>query len=416
MKKKMNNMMLSIVADYLLILILLISGLTSKAQETNTEEKRCFQLGFITPLGSNGLESGKITNQISFNMLVGYAGGLDGVELGGFYNILNGNMKGVQIAGFGNTSLGTTKGVQLAGFVNTNLKAVDAVQMAGFANLVNDSVEGAQLSGFTNVVNGNVTGFQSTGFVNVVNGDVTGTQISGFANLNNGNVDGIQLSGFSNIANGKLKGLQLSGFANIATKDVKGAQISGFFNYAKTLKGIQLGIINISDSLSEGLPIGLINIVKKNGYFALQFSAEEVMHGQLNYKMGVEQFYTIFKLGYSYQEEASVLSYGLGFGTLLPLAEKHQIAFEVSTSHLNKDKTWDEDLDILSQLNISYQFKITKNLSITAGPSLNFYSTNQKTNDEYGIIELPYTLHEYENRGHMHSLWIGFNAGLVFKI
>lgn len=400
MKKKMNNIMLSLVADYLCILILLASGLLAKAQETKPENTRHFQIGFIPPMGSNGLESGKFTNQISFNMLVGYAGGLDGVELAGFYNILNGNMKGVQLAGFGNTTLGTTKGIQMAGFLNTNLQSVDALQLAGFANIVNNSVKGGQLSGFTNIVNGAFTGFQ----------------ISGFANVNNGDARGIQLSGFTNINNGTLKGAQVTGFANVNTKTMKGIQISGFFNYAKVLEGIQLSFINISDSLDKGLPIGLINIVKKNGYYAFELSSSELMHGQLNYKMGVEQFYTVFKLGYSYQEEGSVLSYGLGFGSLLPLAEKHQIAFEISSQNLNKDNPWNDYIDILSQLDVSYQFKVNNEFSITAGPSLNLYSTNQKYNGQDGIVELPYSLYKYENHGNKHSMWIGFKAGFVFKI
>jgi hypothetical protein len=49
--------------------------------------QRDWQITFIPPFGTNGSLSGLVTNRVSFNTLIGYNGGLDGVEFGGIFII-----------------------------------------------------------------------------------------------------------------------------------------------------------------------------------------------------------------------------------------------------------------------------------------------------------------------------------------
>ena len=137
-------------------------------------QTRPFQITFITPMGTNGMEAGQITNMFSVNLFAGYAGGLDGVEFGGFSNVINGDVKGVQFAGFTNVVNGGTNGAQFS----------------GFANIVRKDLIGGQFTGFSNVVTGNVSGVQVSGFSNVAKGDLNMAQITGFANVVNGTTDG----------------------------------------------------------------------------------------------------------------------------------------------------------------------------------------------------------------------------------
>ncbi|MFW5729738.1 MAG: LA_2272 family surface repeat-containing protein, partial [Spirochaetota bacterium] len=55
--------------------------------------------------------------------------------------------------------------------------------------------------------------------------------------------------------------LQLGGVFNVA-EEVTGAQVAGILNTAKKVRGVQVGLINISDQM-YGVPIGLINIVRE---------------------------------------------------------------------------------------------------------------------------------------------------------
>jgi hypothetical protein len=113
--------------------------------------------------------------------------------------------------------------------------------------------EGESVSGFRlNLLygkNANVTGLD-LGLVNQTTGKEEGVQW-GIVNLTDGGVTGWQ-NGFVNISKGSSVGLQTGG-VNYHEGHFHGLQIS-IVNYAATLKGLQLGIINI---IGEGgfLPV-----------------------------------------------------------------------------------------------------------------------------------------------------------------
>ena len=88
----------------------------------------------------------------------------------------------------------------------------------------NASVTGLDL-GLVNITTGRQTGIQWGG-VGIVEGDFTGWQ-GNFVSIGKGNFEGLQWSGV-NYHTGHMKGLQIS-----------------LVNYAATLKGVQLGFINI---------------------------------------------------------------------------------------------------------------------------------------------------------------------------
>ncbi len=69
-----------------IILLILTAAKADVELKDDTTIVRPFQISFVTPMGTNGLESGKVTNRISVNLLAGYAGGLEGIEVGGFFN------------------------------------------------------------------------------------------------------------------------------------------------------------------------------------------------------------------------------------------------------------------------------------------------------------------------------------------
>ena len=104
--------------------------------------------------------------------------------------------------------------------------------------------ESQSINGFRfNLIYGknvNVTGFD-LGFANHTTGKEVGVQW-GIVNLADGGVTGWQ-DGFVNITKGMSVGLQ-SGTVNYNNGHFKGLQIA-IVNYAATLKGLQIGLINI---------------------------------------------------------------------------------------------------------------------------------------------------------------------------
>ncbi|HEX8531983.1 MAG TPA: hypothetical protein VF646_18240, partial [Cytophagales bacterium] len=271
------------------------------ASDSLPYETRPIQISFVTPLGTNGLESGRIVNHASFNLLAGYAAGLDGAEFAGFANVEKDFVRGVQFAGFANVVGGDVTAGQFAGFANVNGGVARGAQFAGFLNLTGDSVLAALFAGFANIANGSAKGAQFAGFTNITKGSALGPQGAGFANIVKGSVGGPQFAGFLNTATGNVHGAQFAGFANVAGRDVRGAQVAGFVNVARKVRGVQIGVVNVADSV-DGVQLGLFNFAR-HGYRRLELWGNEVMYANVAFKMGSQHFHNIFAVSGSVDDE-----------------------------------------------------------------------------------------------------------------
>lgn len=234
------------------------------AKNITVHERTTMQISLLPFIGSDYKLSGTKTNNISLNVLAGYTGSVDGVELGSLVNIVQNDVKGAQLAGFGNVVGKDTRGAQLAGFFNLNNGSVTGAQIAGFQNTLNGEMHGAQVSGFNNITTQNVDGVQATGFVNVAFKDVNMAQLSGFVNFGR-NIGGLQATGFVNIAYGDVNAAQLAGFLNLS-KDVNGVQAAGFVNLAHGNIGMaqMAGFVNYCDSVTGAQLAGFVNVARLN--------------------------------------------------------------------------------------------------------------------------------------------------------
>ena len=154
----------------------------------------------------------------------------------------------------------------------------------------------------------------------------------------------------------------------------------------------------------------------KGGYYALELTAGEVLYTNVNYKMGVERFYTIFKLGASRYEDEPIYSVGLGFGTMLTLAEKHKLSMDLSFNHIVFNEEWNsEDDNILAKFDLTYRYSLGEHISLLAGPSFNWYGSEMGMDDAYGSLNIPSHAHHFDCEGYQNWTWIGFNAGLAYR-
>ncbi len=311
---------------------------------TDTEEEstivRPIHISFITPISTNGMQSGEVTNIFSFNMIAGYSGGLQGFEVAGFANVIKGD----------------TKGVQLAGFSNTNRGDVDAFQAAGF----------------TNVALGEVNGMQAAGFANVARKEIRALQVAGFSNVAGGMSVGGQISGFANVNRGDAKGVQIAGFSNVNTGDIAGAQVSGFLNTARKVDGVQIGFINVADTIANGVGIGFLTFVK-HGYKSFEISANETFYGNLSFKTGTERLYNIISIGASPKNNEILWGWGYGLGTMFPVSEKMKLNIEAVSFHVNEDVWFTHRLNSLNKLNVAVEYKVGKFMTVYGGPTWNVH-------------------------------------------
>ncbi len=409
-------------------------------QSYGNYDKVPFSIGIFPPLTTNGTNAGNCINQFSLNAISGYSAGLAGLEFSGFSNterdfvrgaqfagfgnFVGGEFTGFQFAGFGNFNKGISNGFQFAGFSNFNYDQADGVLAAGFANFTNgkslaiqlagfanfcEDVEGIQVSGFANIVKGNGKAVQLSGFTNITMGEVNGIQAAGFLNSSMKDMQNIQAAGFGNISKGNATGVQAAGLFNTARGDLDGVQISGFMNTAKKVNGLQLGFINIADTIESGIPIGILSIVK-NGFREFEVSFSEGLNVQAAFKIGIDKFYNIFSVGTQFLGSEYCWAYGYGIGTHLMNKKDFKAKLELMSYHINEGEAHTNVYNDLQQAKLTFTKKINGHFNIFAGPTINLMTTDNK--DDFKSNFAPYKIVSHSGKNTTLEGWIGITAGI----
>lgn len=341
-----------------------------------------FQVGFVAPVSTNGLECGRCVNRFSLNILAGYSMGTRGAELSGFLNI---NRR-------------YTKGFQAAGFANYTGGAMSGFQGAGFTNIVTDSLSGVQLAGFSNYANSSVSGVQIAGNHCIAPGFVYGAQIAGMANIA-----------------GDVKGGQIASLSNYVRNRVSGVQISAGLNIARSVKGAQIGLVNVADSV-DGIAIGLFSLVK-HGYRRYEISGNETFWAHTAFKTGVNSFYNIIAAGTQWKGNDVYWGLGYGIGSQVDFSRVAFMNLEMKAYCLFHDNFFPARLNALARVDLDFGFTVWKHLDIFFGAGFNMYA-NQWYNSEtmeYGMPVAPYTLYDENHNGINYKLWAGGQAGIRFR-
>ena len=260
-----------------------------------TEEVRQWAQISVLPVQPMAGEKSQKINHFSFNVLAGYTGGLEGIEVGAFANGIKRDVRGVQMAGFVNYVGGNVEGGQVAGFGNFNKGVIHGIQVGGAIN-INEQADGVQIAGGFNLNRRISRGYQLAGLFNAGR-NIAGGQMAGFLNVSMGNVY-----------------FQTAGFCNIAEKtDV---QLSGLVNVAKEVRRFQIGLINVADTVGD-FSFGLLNLIKR-GYNKIEFSVGDALYGNIAVKLGTRKFYNIFQVGTNFKRNllhnGYTWGYGYGFG------------------------------------------------------------------------------------------------------
>jgi len=231
-------------------------------------------LSFFPPISTNGCPAARVKTNFALNILGGYVGALEGVELGGLFNVEKYDATGFQLAGLVNrvggsfTGLeiallncvcGDASGVQLGGFNHAggdvlvtqlgvgNCAGRCATTQFGAANFAGGSTA-LTLGGF-NICGGNA-GLQLAG-VNLTRHQVWWAQLGG-VNLAGGCAT-VQLGGFNGAGGNTvltLGGINLGGADNVVAL--------GGFNLLRGATAFQLGAINAACGAGERDELGLL--------------------------------------------------------------------------------------------------------------------------------------------------------------
>lgn len=367
-----------------------------------------YQVSLTPGLGTHGRMSGQVVNKFSMNMLGGYAAGVDGVEIGTVFNIVKNDMQHVQVSGLINIVGGKTKGVQIAGFHNNVLDSMKGVQVAGFSNITEGNMEGVQLTGAIGQVRKNMQGVSVSGIGGINQGHTQGWEVAGAFTYNGKNLNGLQLSGIGNYNKENAYGAQLAGVGNINRGVMKGVQIATIFNYAKQMDGVQIGLVNIADTVN-GYSIGIINIVRK-GYKKVVLFSTDVLPFNIAWKAGRSELYSILLGGGDFGENNKAWSIGYGIGKIIPFNKRWSLSTEIIEQTIFLG-TWEKGAQIF-RLQPSLNIKLSKRISLFAGPALAIY-TGDKVTPMPGYKSTDFGAHYPSFKiGNSVTGWMGWQAGI----
>lgn len=109
-----------------------------------------YQISITPGLSTHGLFSSQVVNKFSLNLAGGYTAGVDGLEIGGVFNINKRDARYLQLAGIFNLAGGNATGLQLAGAHNRALDTVRGAQLSLFTNNAGAQLSGVQVSAMHN--------------------------------------------------------------------------------------------------------------------------------------------------------------------------------------------------------------------------------------------------------------------------
>ncbi len=216
--------------------------------------------------GGLGLGAGGDISGIAFGGFgLGAGGDITGLSFGGFGLGAGGDITGVSFGGFGLAAGGDLTGASAALFGLGAGNSIKGIGFAGFGMGAGDDITGIHIAGFGLGAGGDITGFHVGGFGLGAGGTITGANlaligigaqaINGFsvsATMRADNISGLTIApGFARInPGGELHGISFAGYHEVRGH-TSGLSI-GIVNYTRTLKGVQLGLINMVDRNPRG--------------------------------------------------------------------------------------------------------------------------------------------------------------------
>ena len=256
-------------------------------------------------------------------------------------------------------------------------------------------------------------GFQFSGILNYSGNTQKAAQFAGVANIAASGSTPFQFAGVANVAD-KVSGLQFSGALNVANK-VRGLQFSGVVNVAKKVSGVQFGVVNYADE-SDGVSIGLFNIVKKGGKQEFEVAFSEALNTAVSFKLGTDKFYTIFSGAANYINNPVEYAVGLGFGTHIDWKKGWGNQIEAIGYSLTEQGKFPDGINMLTQLKFTVSKQFAPHFKVFAGPVLNL-TISDYVNPETGAIGSslsPWSMWSSSKGNTNLNGWIGLAAGVRF--
>jgi hypothetical protein len=263
------------------------------------------------------------------------------------------------------------------GYITEELRGLQGALLFTYAG---GRVLGAQGSAVVNIAAGDLFGGQ-LGTVNVALGDVNGLQAAAGVSYARGDVRGVQLGNLS-IAARSLVGVQI-GMVNYAARPT-GVQLgglnlasqsrglqAGFINFARgRARGVQLGLINIADDAD--VAIGLLSISRRHGAY-VDLWMSDVAGINVSVRLPARYSYSLFSMGVHPDPSSAgaAWTYGVGFGFHAPLTERLYAEFDQTVHGVQSGFAGLDMPSLLSMQRLLLGVRIARRFAVFGGATFN---------------------------------------------
>ncbi|MEY8708677.1 hypothetical protein AALK94_15400 [Bacteroides faecichinchillae] len=318
---------------------------------------------------------------------------LNGIGINVLGGVTRKEMNGMQISGLANIVGGSMQGLQLSGISNISGNNLAGLSASGLVNITGNGAKGVIISGLTSIGGDNTTGIMMSGFMNVTGETASGLQLSGLANITGEDLSGMMASGLLNVTGKNMDGIQIAGIANITANSLNGMQI-GLCNYATQVHGVQLGLINYYQKTIKGFQLGLVNMNPETKVQMLIYGGNTTL-GNIGVRFKNKLFYTILGLGTYNLNLNDKISASASYraGLSLPVTQKLSISGDLGYEHIetfkNKNEVISKRLYAL-QARINVEYQITEKLGVfaTGGYGWTRYYNKSHNFDKKTIVEV----------------------------
>jgi len=255
-------------------------------------ERRFTGIG-VAGLGMGG--GGDMRGIMLAGLGMGGGGDISGLSIAGLGMGGGGNLKGIAIAGLGAGMGGNLTGLFVAGLGAGGGGDVNGIGIGGLGFGAGGNLTGAAIAGLGVGAGGNAKGLLVGGLGAGLGGDLTGIGIGGLGIGTGGDLTGLVIGGLGAGFGGTLKGVGIGGVGvggsrirgvaigglGVGGQDLKGGfatlgmfrverygrfrgvALAGYSEVRGRQDGLTIGVVNYARDL-RGVQVGLINIAKSN--------------------------------------------------------------------------------------------------------------------------------------------------------
>ncbi len=327
----------------------------------------------------------------------------------GLFTQMN-QLKGVSLNGLSAITKKNVCGFQLGGLTNINGENSTGIIGSGITNVTGNNLRGIGISGLINITGHNTEALLISGFMNITGGNSSGTDMAGLMNVDCGQKNtGLKIAGLGNVLLSNLTGVAVGGLINITGGKTTGVQIAGLGNIARRLQGGQFSLINIADTATQGVQIGLVNYSRTSAKakfglanlnpdtrYQLMIFGGNTTKGNVGMRFKNHLFYTILGVGSHYLELSRKFSatafYRTGLG--YEVCKDFFLSGDIGYQHIeNLDNKGVDDIParmyaLQARVNIEYQIKKKFGIFASGGYGITHYYDRSKIYEQKPIVEL----------------------------